>query len=58
MSFVIDNDFETFLDELSEKLIGRATLMDISYKCVGLENDGLTLLIEVNGDVSELLDED
>lgn len=58
LSFIIDGDLEVFLDELSEKLLGRSTLMDINYKCVGAESDGLTLLMEVSGDISELLDDE
>lgn len=55
---IVDNDFETFLDILSENLIGNVCLMDINYKCVGIEDEGQTLLIEVSGDVSNVLDED
>lgn len=53
---IIECNLDYFLDELSERLIGRSTLMDVNYKCVGVENDGLTLLIEVSGDVSNILE--
>lgn len=55
LRFIIDNDLEGLLDELSERLIGTSTLMDISYKVVGVGSDGSTLFIEVTGDASEML---
>lgn len=55
LSDAIDNDFEGFLDVLSESLTGSPLLMDISYKVVGFE-DGDILIIEVIGDVSNILD--
>lgn len=58
LNFVINNDLEGFLDELSEKLIGDVRLMDISYKVVGVSPDGNTLIVEVSGDVSQLLDDE
>lgn len=57
LSDIIDNDLEGLLDIVSEKLIGSICLMDINYKCIGVENDGLTLLMEVSGDASDVLDE-
>ena len=55
LSDAIDNDLEGFLDILSENLTGSPLLMDISYKVVGCE-DGDMLIIEVIGDVSNILD--
>ena len=38
---IINNDFEGFLDILSENLIGNPCLMGIDYKIVGYEDDSL-----------------
>lgn len=45
---IINNDFEGFLDILSENLIGNPCLMGIDYKIVGYEDDSL-LHIKVTG---------
>lgn len=45
---IINNDFEGFLDILSENLIGNPCLMGIDYKIVGYEDDSL-LRIKVTG---------
>ena len=58
LEFIIDNDFEGFLDELSQKLINDVRLMDISYKVVGVKPKEDTLIIEVTGDVSQLLNDE
>ena len=50
---VIDNDLESFLDEISEKLTGSPLLMDINYSIVG--GAGQTIFLKVSGDVSEIL---
>jgi hypothetical protein len=50
---IADDGFETFLDNLSEKLTGTDILMDISYRVVGHERN--SVLIEVIGDASEIL---
>lgn len=44
---IIDNDFEGFLDILSERVSDTVLLTDISYRIVG--HDGDTLKIEVDG---------
>lgn len=56
--FAIEYDFGKVLDELSTKLVGAPIMRDMNYECVGVENNGLTLLIEVSGDVSLLLGEE
>lgn len=45
---IINNDFEGFLDILSENLIGNPCLMGVDYKIVGYEDDSL-LHIKVTG---------
>lgn len=49
---------EGFLDELSERLTGSILLMDISYRTVGYNVDDQTIIIEVTGDISEILTEE
>lgn len=56
LSDLIDNDFEGFLDILSEKLIDGLSLMGIAYKIVGFEGDNV-LHLKVTGQV-ELDDSD
>lgn len=61
LSEIIDNDFEAFLDLLAIKLVDDDCLMDISYKAVGIQNvesGNADIIIEVSGDVSEILVED
>ena len=54
LSTIIDNDFEGFLDIISELLVGHPTLMNVNYSVVGhLEDD--TILLKVSGDVSDIL---
>lgn len=50
---IIHRDPDGFLDLLSEKITADWLLMDISFRAVGVEDDGHTLLLEVTGDVSE-----
>lgn len=57
LSEIIDNDFEGFLDILSERLLHSANLMDINYSVVGHADDS-TLHILVSGDVSEAIEEE
>ena len=45
---IINNDFEGFLDILSENFIGNPCLMGIDYKIGGYEDDSL-LHIKVTG---------
>ena len=55
LSTAIDNDFEGFLDIISEALTGTDILMDINYEIVGLgENKAIHLL--VSGDPSSVLE--
>lgn len=59
LSELIDNDLDSFLDLLGERLVDSPCLMDISYKAVGVTNidSGDTdIIIEVTGDVSEVIE--
>ena len=61
LSDIIDNDLEGFLALLAEKLVNNDCLMDINYKAIGIENTesgDANIIIEVSGDVSEILEED
>lgn len=53
LSDAIDNDLEGFLDLISEKLVGSASLLDISYASVG--SRGTEILVSVTGDVTDVL---
>ena len=54
---IIENDFEWFLDELSEKVTGSiGGLTDIVYKPVDVTEGAI--IIEVSGDVADFLDEE
>lgn len=53
---IIDNDLEGLLDILCER-VGASLLMDINYSIVKAE-DSHTLVIAVNGDVTEELQSD
>jgi hypothetical protein len=58
MSFqdVAAHDYESFLDIISEKLVGSIALTDISFELVaGAEN---VAYIKVTGDVSSILEEE
>jgi hypothetical protein len=55
---VIGEDFEGFLDIISIALVGDDLLMDIGYIIKGVSEDGVTLYIEVTGDVSNYLLDD
>jgi hypothetical protein len=48
---IINNDFEGFLDLLSEKATGDVLLSDIQYKAVNVNKNGF-IEIEVIGDDS------
>ena len=56
ISTLLDNDFESFLDIISEELVGNDLLMDINYDVVALAEDN-TLVLKVSGDVSNIIDE-
>ena len=45
---------ESFLDALSQKLVGSELLMDITYSVVG--GKGTAVVFEVSGDVSQVLE--
>lgn len=53
ISDIIDNDFEGFLDILSEKLVGSPCLMSIDYKAVAANNNEIYL--QVFGDASSVI---
>lgn len=54
---VIHNDFETFLDIISNKLVGSILLMDVNYSVVG-HQDEYTILLNVSGDASQIIDDE
>ena len=56
LSEVIDGDHEGFLDLISEESVGNAMLSDITYEVIG--SRGTTLLLRVQGDVSEIMNDD
>lgn len=49
-------DHETFLDDISIKLVGSPLLTDITYRAADVADDR-TVRIEVTGDASIILDE-
>jgi hypothetical protein len=55
---IIGEDFGDFLDTISIALVGDDLLMDIGYIIKGVSEDGVTLYIEVTGDVSNYLLDD
>ncbi len=55
LSELIDNNIESFLDLISERLTGEDTLMEISYRVMGTNGDNI--LIGVVGDPAFILDE-
>lgn len=59
ISDLIDWDFETFLDELSERTTGTVLLQNIAYSVVGL-SDTEQLQFRVKGfiDTHDLVDEE
>ena len=56
ISDIIDNDYEGFLDAISEKLVGSDLLMDVNYDVVGLADEPNELILKVSGDVSMILE--
>lgn len=54
-SVLIEGDIETFLDYISECLIGTCLLMDVSYGATGVK-DG-DIIYWVQGDASEAIDD-
>lgn len=53
---VLNNDFEYFLDCLSEKMTGTSLLIDIGYEIADVADEN-TLIIKVRGDVSNCVEE-
>jgi len=53
---IIGYDLESFLDIISDKLIGSVCLMDTNYTVFGTE--GESILIRVKGDASNAIEED
>lgn len=59
LSELIDNDLESFLDLLGERLVDNPCLMNVSYKAVGItdiDSGDADIIIEVTGDVSEVIE--
>jgi hypothetical protein len=57
LSDAIDNDYEAFLDILSENLVSSDLLMDVNYSVAGIDrSEPNTLYFEVTGDVSTVLE--
>ena len=54
-SDMINNDFETFLDIISEKLCNNSRLMDIQYEMIGCLPEENLILYFVSGDATELM---
>lgn len=55
IDYMINNDSESFLDLLSQKLTGTELLQDISYRVVGHKSPG-TIYMQVRGNPSEALE--
>lgn len=55
MNELIDTDYEGFLDLAAERLVNSVMLMEIDTKVVGTV--GETIIVEVSGDVSEVIDD-
>ncbi len=58
ISDMIDNDYEAFLDTISEKLVGSSLLQDIDYDVVGLADESNELILRVSGNVSQIIEMD
>ncbi len=60
VSDLIDNDYETFLDIISENLVGSDLLMDVNYEVVALAGKEYPneLILKVSGDASTILEPD
>lgn len=59
-SDMIDNDYEGFLDFISEKLVGSDLLMDVNYEVVAQAKKMFLneLILKVTGDVSTIIEEE
>lgn len=60
ISDMIDNDYEDFLDFISEKLVGSNLLMDVNYEVVAQAKKMFPneLILKVTGDVSTIIEEE
>lgn len=56
LSEFTNNDFETILDIMSERLTGRSVLMDINYTIIDTLPNNM-LVVQVSGDVSNIIEE-
>lgn len=56
ISEMIDNDYEAFLDAISEELVGSDLLMDVNYDVVGLADEPNELILKVSGDASAIVE--
>ena len=59
ISDIIDNDFETFLDLISEALVGSDLLMNVDYKVIAMAGKGYPneVILKVRGDASTIVEE-
>lgn len=53
---LFNNDFENFLDLISERLCGSICLMDVQYDMVGVIPEEHLILYSVSGDASEVIE--
>ena len=53
---LFNNDFENFLDLISERLCSSICLMDIQYDMVGVIPEEHLILYSVSGDASEVIE--
>ena len=53
-----ERDVEQFYDYIAELLTGSSALKCTDYKVVGIGRNGCTLLLEVSGDASLIVNED
>lgn len=55
---LFNNDFENFLDLISERLCGSICLMDVQYDMVGVIPEEHLILYSVSGDASNIIEQD
>lgn len=58
LSELLDNDFEGFLDLISELATGTQLLMDISYEIIGVDAEEQAVIFSVIGDTSAIEEEE
>ena len=51
----INEDYEQFLDDITEKLVGNCCLLDISFKLIDTDGEG-NAIFYVKGDVSDIIE--